>query len=436
MIENETLLSLGQYAKIMGINPAHFFGTTSNTAFPVSYRCSDVWPEYSWQNNDVVSRAAVAREIESAEYEVKNILGYWPAPKWVPAEKREYARYFRPSAVGIGNSNVAGFPRTVTLSSGKFIAPGQRAVVLVGTATVAGGELVYSDDDGDNVDETATITLTISAAAQAIINASWYSFDPAQWILGYTGGTDLTDAIRDPVSCAISGATLTLVYRRWQLIDRDLYEAYPQANEEFSAISLDIDGNFLTSVSVYLEYPDYATRSAEIVWNPTHLCSFCDGSGCTACQYAVQDGCAIATNNVTGIVFATPATYDSAAESWTAASLSQARAPDSLRVWYLAGDMSDPFVSGRTLSPMKWAIAQAIAFMVTARLERPLCGCGNVRALSEELRTDLTLQSSAGNFVIASDEVLKNPFGTKIGEVRAWQRIRRLTEAVVEAAVI
>ena len=437
MTSRYTLLSLAEYAKTIGLNPAHFWGGFGGDTLvmPVT-QCDAVWPEYPWQNKDTISRESLRREIDTAVSDIADHLGYYPTVHWTTQEIKNFTKFYRRTHTQYGNSNVKGFPKTIKLSHGKFVAPGPRAVSLIDTAS-EGVELVYSDADADTFEELVTITVTIPAATQNIIDASWYDFSPEQWIRAYYPGEGgaLDSMIQEPKSVTISGSTLTMQYNTWQFVDPDLWEWLP-TTDKFSAIDLSVTANLLSSVDVYLEYPDYATRSAEIIWNPAHVCDVCDGSGCTKCSYVVQDGCIIARDTHVGSITATPATWDATNEKWLQATLGQARAPDMLRTWYLSGDRSERFLSGRSLSAMREPIKRAISWMVTARLERPLCECGSARTLYDDLSRDLTLSSSEGNFVIASQIVLSNPFGSRKGEVMAWQQVSRMTESVITAGAV
>jgi hypothetical protein len=65
--------------------------------------------------------------------------------------------------------------------------------------------------------------------------------------------------------------------------------------------------------------------------------------------------------------------------------------------------------------------------MTTARLERPLCDCGNqVTALAQRDQTDLAFQPASGGAFNVSFALLDNPFGTRYGEVMAWKYVSGL----------
>ena len=125
-----------------------------------------------------------------------------------------------------------------------------------------------------------------------------------------------------------------------------------------------------------------------------------------------------------GIVSPVPATYDSSEEQWEWASYLHPDVPAQVKFWYHAGEIDDRWLSGQTCEQLSEYWATTIAMLATARLERPLCACNNVTALAEDWRTDLSKTTASASYFTPSD-VIGNPFGTRKGEVMAWQRVLR-----------
>jgi hypothetical protein len=118
---------------------------------------------------------------------------------------------------------------------------------LVGAATVAGGTLVYSDDDGDTFFETATITLptALTNACELKVYISDTNADPG-W------------EIRRPQSKTITGGNFVGVFDSWLFVDPDLQSEYPTTpgGTGFTAIDISTTANFVTEVDVYREFND------------------------------------------------------------------------------------------------------------------------------------------------------------------------------------
>lgn len=419
--ETETLLSLDRFAKIMGISPAHFnqgFGNAV-TVFPIkSNRCEDLWPQWSWQYADGVGREDLAREIAKAEDDIAEIVGFYPAPKWIAQEVHGFPRHHRPDVIRSGGLNVRGFHVSIDLNYGKFIEAGQRATTLIGTATTAGGTLTYSLTASTM---TATIVLPTTETNQCQIRA---------YFPGESG--DITWKIRDPRSVTISGGNVTLVYDAWLFIKPELWYAFPTA-ADFGAIDVTASANLLTSVDVYREYNDPTATSAVFYWEPrpqlsgaTFTCQSCGGTGCVTCALTTQNGCIFPRDVETGTVVPVVATYDSDSSGWLESAWSECRDPDQVKVYYYAGQLSNRWRNSFTCEPLDDSWARVIARMAASRLERPYCHCGHVTALAVDIRRDLALSGETSYNV--PFEVLSNPFGTRKGEVEAWMFVNKIAK--------
>ena len=412
-----TLLSLDRYAKIMGIVPAHFQGAAGSSYWPVkANRNNDLWPQYSWQAQDRVSREDLARAIANAEYDIASVLGYWPAPKWIEQDVRKFPQYYRRDLFRVGGGNIRGSRVGVNAAWGKIISPGQRATSLVADSVA----VVYSDEDGDGWDETATISFATTLTEACELKVYFEDKAGAQeW------------EIRPAKSKSISGGTATLVFDSWLFVNPDLM-ALPTTTDDFTAINIDTTGNYVTNVDVYREYTDTTGTSAVFYWEPTPertnvLCPNCGGAGCQACTLTTQDGCIHIRDAEAGIVVPTPATYDSDDAAWGSDVFTVCRDPDYVKVWYYAGLLDNRWLRGVECDPLPLSMAEAITWMATARLERPFCAGTVATALFNKLQTDLaTTQGDTSFFVPESD--MSNPFGTRRGEILAWRRISKLTD--------
>jgi len=420
-----TLLSLDRYAKIMGINPAHFWTAVAvdlnPEVFPLGNRCSNIWPHYSWQNADQVSHYDLAIVIKQAEDEIARYLNFYPAPKWITNEVHKFNGHYNRTVYTFGY-NVRQQLKSVNAKWGKLISPGQRGVSLVGTVTSPASGLVYTDDDSDGLSETATVSVSTTLTDANEINV---------YFQGKSGHPDWE--IREARSKEISGGTFTAKFDSWLFIDPDLREAYP-TSDGFEAINISTTGNYVSTVDVYREYTNVTEKSAELFWerqpdSSLSLCSVCGGIGCQACTLVTQDGCCHIRDVRRSLLIPQAATYDEDNEVWERVTMTECREPDQVKVWYYAGNLADEFLSGFTHQRLSYFWAQTIAWLATARLERPLCDCGNVTTLANNLMVDLAVSGGEeARFIPA--ESLTNPFGTKKGEVMAWQRVSKFAEKV------
>lgn len=431
-----TLLSLDRYARILGVSPPHFHGAAGETFFPLDNRCSDVWFQHSWQFADAISREDLADAIAEAEEEIALELGFYPAPKWVSQEIHPFPRHYRREVYRQTGRNVREQRVSLKADYAKVIRAGYRSTAPVGTATVAGGALVYSDADSDGFTERAAITLPTTLTNEDEIR-----------VYHASQGADQAWEIRDPYYKAITGGNIVIYFYAWQLIDPALWEAFPTtagANainlaglEATPAVTV---GTLVQSVEVHREYTPDSAVSAQFYWEPVPrttvidgLCAICNGEGCQACILTTQNGCLHVRNGNLGLVVPQPATWDSSDEEWDQEAFTQCLDPDFVKIWYYAGDMSNRYLRGVSHDPLDDKWARAIAQLATTRLERPFCSCGNAQALAKHWREDLAL-SGESSYQLGM-EVLDNPFGTRRGEVMAWRTINRSRDRVVGGGV-
>jgi len=415
-----TLLSLDDYARLTGINPAHFNGAAATDVTPIDRNaCQDLWVQYSWQQSDIVSREDLAMSIAEAEAAIADLMGYWPAPVWVSEDVLPYPRFHRPDRVQYGQTNVHGYVKGIRARWGQIIAPGRRAV-----SCEKGVAIVYSDADGDGYDETATVSMatTLTDAREVKV-----------YFTGHSGAREWE--IRPPRTKSISGGTFTATFWAWQMIDPDLWEALP-TTDDLHAIDWTDSDNLETTVDVCREYNDPTQVSARFYWEPLPPL-MTDLYTCTPDEpgaLTTQDGVCHVRDSGAGDLVPMAATYDSANAAWDSDSLTVCRDPDFVKAWYYCGAIDDGYLASTRLDPLSLPLARAIMWLATARLERPLCACSNVTSLSQSLQSDLSVAGERGH--ILSDDTLNCPFGTKRGEILAWRAIKKMFPQRAKVAVL
>ena len=292
-------------------------------------------------------------------------------------------------------------------------------MTFITTATVAGGTLTYTDEDGDGFFETATVAVPTVLTDACELKV---------YITGQSGAQGWE--IRPARSKSISGGTFTAVFWSWQFIDPDLQAAHP-TTAGFTAVDISTTANFVTVVDVYREYNDFTQPSATFYWEPTPAnlsslttCTSCGGTGCVACSLSSQDGCLHVRNTEGGTVVPVPGTYDAGNATWTQDAYSVCRDPDQVKINYYAGEYDNRWLGGESCEALSNYWAHAIAWLATARLDRPPCSCANVKAKFDSLQEDLALSAATSHQI--TFQQLNNPFGTRRGEVQAWQRVDQI----------
>lgn len=424
-----TLLSLDDWAKVMGVNPAHFNGSASTEVTPIiDNACNDLWPQFAWQAGDRVSRDELAQEISNAEEDIADFVNYWPAPMWIAQENHPYPRHYRPDVIRHGGYDVRGYRVGINADYGYIISAGQRDTDIEGDSVA----VLLSSEDGDpSYNETATVSTATDLTDACEVKVYFEDKNAAQeW------------EIRPARSKSISGAGLfTATFWAWQLIDPALWDALPTIEGQ-SAIDWTDPDNIVDNVDVYREFNDTTATSAQFFWEPrtqalnwsSQLNCGCGGT-CAVCALTTQTGCLHVRNAVTGIVTPEPATYSEDDAAWSAACWTECRDPDMVNLWYYAGQLDDRWRRSESCEPLSRWWQQTIAWMATARLERPFCSCKNLAALALHLRTDMAMTGEQQSFNVSFEE-LANPFGTRVGEIKAWRRVSKLARKRMSTAVV
>ena len=340
-----TLMSLGQYCAILGVNPVHF-NQAFATRFPESGGCGALWYQKDYYHPGRASREELGRCLAQAEAMVADLVGFWPAPKWEIAENARYPRQRQMSSNSLGTmfypAMSIGRRKTIPTNWRYFIEGGRRRVETIQLAR----PVIYSDPDGDGFNERATITATYTGSGTLVAEEVAVFF-----------GTDTSDAerIRYLEITLGAGGAITIVGHSAQFFVPALWDG---------AADIDADNiaNYVDEVNVYRIYncaDDNAYAPAEFLWQTQSSVGFTQGYG------VLQEW-----DGDRGIVTPIPATWDSTTSTWSAQTFRCMLEPHRLRMYYRAGWPRDS--RNRVAAPF----AQAVAALATALMSRPVCGCG------------------------------------------------------------
>lgn len=393
----------------MGIHPLHGNGVFLQNRPPNV--CAQPWLQYEWQTPDRVSREEVARAIAEAESNIEEELGYRLLPSWEEDEWQLTARTPTPELIRMVSIDVKAKAQVVQADWGYLVSGGVRASELVDAAAT----IIWSDEDGDGYDETGTITVAIVAGTPL---QELHVYYPGQ------GGTEEWEIKPLLTWTNPTAIQATLTFRREQCVLPNLFEliAVPADDSHIRGVDGDLDANFLTTVDVYRVYNDPQTQ-VTFLWEPfgTGACSSCNGSGCNVCAYSAQMGCLMLRSQPRqSIVSFRPANWDADVLDFVDAGFTVERQPDIARLYYYAGwrDKSRPYPSIQ----MDSAWERCVAYYAAAMLDRPVCECNNVHAWVERWRRDVARPGEEG--LRATEAQLNNPFGTRMGALYAWNRVK------------
>lgn len=413
-----TLLSLSRFARIVGLSPIHFSGAVAGDHWPITTMCDDIWFQFAWQTPaQLVCREEIAYEIAKAELDIKNMMGYSPAPTWEWREPHSWPNRYSRS------------PKQFALQWGKIIAPGVRTVAEI----EMGATVVYSDANLDGWSELATVTVstTLEDPREIKLYFADHEGEP-EWEI-----RPLLKVVIDP-----DADTATITAESWLFIDPDLWHEYPD-NEGPQPIDISTTANYVVEVDVYREYNDTQAFGATFLLNTgvggfhAWPCNWCGYGTCASCGATTQAGTFQIVEGIMPVVMPYPASYD-AALGWRADSFAACSGASLVAFNYYAGEQDKNYLRGKRLDPLSDAWADIIAWMAVARLPRGVCGCDNIRQRIDEMQRDLTRNTQEVAYSRSDRmDVFNSAFGTRAGEVRAWQAVTRvLGDQIIMGSVL
>ena len=405
-----TALPLDRFSRIMLLNPAFFNGcneialASGAILFPIKNAQEKIWPQYGWQHSDQVSLEQMAMALYDAEAEIETILSYNVIPKWSVGELLKAPEYYKTWDYG---NKAKVFPLAVDIGKSKFIAGGRESSTLVEQL-----EITWQDNDGDGWEETAQVSIDLTGSDYVD-----YSFRYFHFYFPDQDGDDEYE-IRYPKKMWKSVNTLYAQFNTWELIDPDIMEALPTDDNRWSVNIATVPGdNLVEEIDFYVVENDTTQAHVEFYYTLNGV------------DTKISDGY-IRSNDSSGFVTLIPATYTSGA--WSNASCLTIT-PTKIKLWYQSG--SDECKQRQALQDrLSRELALAISYLAVARLDEPYNGAGNADALLEDLRTDgADIKNSRRTM---TTDMIKNPFGTRVGEIKAWQRVMKLLHRRAKYAII
>lgn len=378
----ETLLSLFEWGALLGIDPwelAQFRSPREHAA-----QCESVWMQHQWQQ-DYLSREEVAGAIAAAEAAIADELGYWPAPVYTT----ETVEYPRPAPHWLTVPKIV-----LPLRWSKVHGGGVLARALIEPAAA----LVLSDEDGDGVNETFTVTVAMDVTDTSEIALYYTAADRNNAPL------DETWRIR-PVEVTVNGGLATIRGHAALLTKPAL-----TFRVDAEALEPDDAANYVASAAVYRVYRD-ATATVDnpqqgvAIWDtPLNPCRE------APCEQSSRPVCLVDRLTERAQARITPVA-PSGCDHW--------RNPDSVRLHYLSGV---PRVDGR----MERQMAEIVARLATAWLPVEKCGCERSHRIISYWRALINADDTTGEPRPLTIEEVNNPFGPRRGAVWAWQRVQAL----------
>lgn len=428
------LLPLDTWRKILGYNPYHFFGL-ANTSVPVTSACNGIVTQYAWQAANQAGRDDILNAIQKAEDMLRDWLGYSVAPRYTEATV-SWPRYQDHNTWRGGYGGADGRYAGVRLPEGKIRSLGIESRTLLATVAV-----VYSDENGDGV--TDTFTLTTPAAGVSLTSEVAVYFQSSDRM----DGEAVSDKYRVlPVTVSISGGNIIVKGRSYLLVRPLIYEGVDDKLQGINPDSTGLADNlFAQSLEVYQRKTNgdgqaLDTAQATLLWETVP----CDGWWCWGVNatFSPTDsrfdpgavGLAIARVGIRdaelGWVLPAQAIYNSTSGLWHASGWELMwREPDRVIVRYLAGEALQ--ADGQMQSRWQTIVARLAA----AELGGRICACDEANAELHQWQFDLSRAAGANDEQYSiSPADLDNPFGTRRGQAWAWKQVKKLARQTAAIA--
>jgi hypothetical protein len=280
---------------------------------------------------------------------------------------------------------------------------------------------VYSDADGDGLDDTFTVVVatTVTDTAQIAVY-----FAPADRL-----SANLDDWRILPINVVIAGGNATIAGPSWLLVVPALYESV-----NMQALDPNTASNFVTDVSVQ-QRTTYTSGTAfndaqatlEYETRPVPWWGWVSpptGGSTDPATVGYAVGRAGMRDAKLGIVTPVKEVYDATTGAWSADYPLYQWEPDRVTVRYLAGY---PLTATQQIDT---TMVQLVCRLAAAEMARDIPALLGVNREMYRWQFDLARSGGANDesYALAPDD-LTNPFGTRRGHVWAWRTVKRLFTA-------
>lgn len=346
----QTLLTLYEYCTIIGLNPYWFAQIGQNVPERGNFqniKCDHVLFQSPYQAYDFLGREEIAESIAQAEQLVSDILGYWPAPKYMVDEPHQYPRHYnRQYPYRYGMRNAAGGYKSTQTKYGKIQVMGIESLTLIGNFAV-----VLSDETASGINDTFTVTAAVPVGTTAAAIAAFF-------ITADRLNLSLVESEIKPLNVSIAANVATITGHVSLLVLPILQLAV--APPDLSALDTAI---YATEIAIYSRATDI-TDTGSLRWINVVPCE------APPCEVDIQTACFGIQDAELGFVYPLSAEWDTTTEQFNLTyPCCVGREPDKLTVNYLAGHERQ--LNGK----MNPKLGKIIALLATSLLPNRTCGC-------------------------------------------------------------
>lgn len=422
------MISLEQWREQFSYHPWHFWQMATNevAGLEVTSACNSIVTEFAYQNDNSVGRSEIRAAIETAHDRLFEHLNYRAGQEYV-TKKLQYPRPYDARMNWNYAADAQGRWLAVNAREGFIREAGVQAFEDLGEQAV-----VLSDQYGTGVDDTFTVTATVTAGT-----------DPDQIEL-YFASSDRLDSEAlsakwriEPIKVTVTGTTATIIGRTWLLVRPILYHGWAAPQLDLSNTTI-----FVDTVEVRRRYtdPDGITiddAQATLIWETDPPYNCCPCISCTSdtptfdphSSDPAAEAMAIARVVIRdarmGELGVGQSIYDSTNDRFVAVNWNVCKPPDRVILRYRAGAEVDE-VNSQIGGAGSWT--KVVSRLAAAELAPfRICACDSANQQLHRWQFDRSRAAGANAEQYRISEAdLANPLGTRAGHIYAWQRIRNL----------
>ena len=404
-------IPLDTWRRSVGYNPYHFW-QQANSLVPVTSACNTLIYQYAWQALDQAGRDDIQQAINEAHENLRQWLFFRVGEQYVTKRLQYPLTQTDQYQTWQGNGRL----RSVNAGEGFIKAMG----IPLYTPLEEDTPVTYSDEDGDGVDDTFTITGTVPAglAYDRLIVA----FSAADWLAEW----GLQDAEIQPVKLTLNGVNLTVTGSSYLLVRRINYEGVvkqsfdPNNNGAIPnifaqtlniwAVRTDGEGQHVFDAPAVLHYE--AQGWQDWYW------------GIGLCPEGVFMQNATVSGSGATAVLNVPVSANVRDTRRGAVYFTHWRQPDRVTLRYRAG-ASLTELDELGIHSAEWV--NIVSRLATARMPNRVCACDTANRRLWDWQFDRARAAGANDEqYMLSESDLANPFGTRAGEIYAWHAVRQL----------
>jgi hypothetical protein len=409
-------LSLNQWRGLMAFHPYHFFQLADTALVPLNSKCNDLVYESAYINADRVGRREIATAIEGAERLIHRYAGFWPSPRYQEVTL-QYPQLGDLRLKRFWDVEPAGRWVSLTLPDQYIQAIGPSAE----TGAVQ-AQIVYSDQDGDGLFETATIDsssqfpnplfLPVGTTPDQVV---------VRFISGDCGPVTPPPEITPRSITVDSLGQFVIVLDSWSLVRPVRTSGFVQTALNPTVFPPTAGAPLAQFLNIARRRADptgttLATAMAVLTWETRPAPGWVYNLGSTDPAATAQAIARVTLRDArAGIVALGEAVYNTTAGTWSAACDWRCSPPDRVTIRYQAGI---PSVDG--VMDLSWQIVTAR--LAAAELARPVCACDGANRELYEWQFDRARTGATNELFQAP---IPNPLGTRRGHIFAWDQIVR-----------